>query len=225
MRRVILTMLCCCLGGLHPFGCAPPAPDPAPQEPDPLSEPLIAVPARPVAQPIPSAAADPEPCVVAIDGAVQKPGLYTLQAEARIWGLLEAAGGPTEGADLYDVNIAAPLRDGLSLHIPTLEESLAQAAQGIPRAINPPEYRCYGWRANAEGDGSTANTSAADSLVPINTASKERLESLPGIGPATADKILRYRDQQPFTSIDDLLNVNGIGPKKLADIRPLISLD
>ena len=129
-------------------------------------------------------------------GAVARPGVVQVAAGARVAEVIEAAGGPSAEADLDQVNLAAPVSDGERVYVPRRGE----IAAAMPGA-------------------GAAKTTAA--IVNLNQATQAELESLPGVGPATAQAILDYRMQRGrFRSVDDLLNVRGIGPAKLAQIRP-----
>jgi competence protein ComEA len=130
-------------------------------------------------------------------GAVARPGVVTVPAGARVTDVVAAAGGPAGDADLDQVNLAAPVTDGERVYIPRRGETAV---------------------AVASGGGSAA---AADGIVNINTADTAALETLPGVGPATAKAIIDYRAEHGrFKSLDELLNVRGIGPSKLSQIKP-----
>ena len=136
-----------------------------------------------------------EPVVIHIDGAVVCPGVYTLSGDpVRLNDAVEAAGGLADDADTTSVNLAQPLADGTKAHIPAIGEASASASPGT-----------------GEGSG----------LVNLNTADAESLMELPGVGEQTARAIIESReDLGPFTSVDDLMRVSGIGEKKLEKIRP-----
>lgn len=142
--------------------------------------------------------------VVHVDGAVARPGVYELVGvDLRIRDAVEAAGGLVEGADTLGVNLAAPVVDGSKVHIPTAEELTAQA----------------------QGTGSaqvgTSNTGTA--LININSATTEQLCSLSGIGEATAANIIADRERNgPFTCIEDLMRVSGIGERKFERVKDRI---
>lgn len=144
--------------------------------------------------------------IVHIDGAVQAPGVYELSEDSRINDAVAKAGGLTEQADTSAVNLAAKLTDGQKVHIPTFEEvELSVSAAAL-----------------TSEDGSSGS-SFNESLVNINTATAEELDTLPGVGPATAATIIQDReDCGPFTSIEDLMRVSGIGEKKYAKLKDYI---
>jgi len=135
--------------------------------------------------------------VVDVVGAVRRPGLYRLPQRARIADAVTRAGGSTAKADLAQVNLAAPLADGEQIVIPR---------RGAP----------------APG-GSAAASSSPTSPVQLSTATLEQLDSLPGVGPVTAQKIIDYRQEHgAFRSVDELDAVPGIGPKRLDQLHKLV---
>jgi competence protein ComEA len=138
--------------------------------------------------------------VVQAAGAVLQPGIYRLGPGSRVDDLVHAAGGLAPGADPDRVNLAALLSDGEKIYIPRVGEV-------VP----------------ADATGGSGSASSAAQPVDLNTASIAQLETLPGVGPATAQAIVDYRAQHGrFRSVDDLLNVRGIGPAKLDAMRPLV---
>lgn len=139
-------------------------------------------------------------------GCVANPGLYELQADARVADAIESAGGFTDQAAQESVNLAAHVSDGEQIRISSREEAL-QAGSSV---------------SSAAGDAAAALSSGK---VNINTASAEELQTLSGIGQSTAAKIVGYRQKNgSFASIDDLKNVSGIGDKRLESLRPYITL-
>lgn len=165
---------------------------------------------------------------IGIVGAVARPGLYRLSNGARVADLVAIAGGTTPGAETGDINLAALLLDGTTLEIPTRTSEAR---------FNPPQYTISGTRrlSIAPTDRVAMQTVASVSprtmpvqgpasygLINLNTATQAQLETLPGIGPATALKIIEYRRMRPFARVDDLLEVSGIGPVKLEELRRLV---
>ena len=137
--------------------------------------------------------------VVDVVGAVRRPGLYRLAQGARIADAITRAGGATAKADLAQVNLAAPLADGEQVVVPR------RGAADVPL-----------------GAGSASPGGPADP-VQLSTATLEQLDSLPGVGPVTAQKILDYREKHgAFQSVDELDAVPGIGPKRLEQLRDLV---
>ncbi|MDQ7794042.1 MAG: ComEA family DNA-binding protein [bacterium] len=145
----------------------------------------------------------PPPAVtVHVAGSVRFPGVYELPEGSRVVHAVEAAGGAVAGGDPHSLELAALLVDGQTYRVYTTEElsTLATAAsQPVPAAI--------------------------PARVNINTAASGPLQTLPGIGPVKANAIIQYRrDHGPFASVEELLNVPGIGPATLDKIRHLITL-
>ncbi len=151
---------------------------------------------------------------VYVSGEVVKPGVYVLLATSRIIDALQAAGGPTAAADLVVVNLAAPLVDATQVFIPRIG-STPRATLPRPHAgINLPTTGTSG------GVSVGSGVTSATGIVDINSASLADLDALPGVGPSTAQAIIDYRIANgPYASVDDLLNVRGIGPSKLAAMR------
>ena len=164
-----------------------------------------------------AAEAQPPPVqtvVVYVTGAVQNPGLYTLAGRNRIGDAVEAAGGFAPEAAAAVVNLAQLLADGMQIHIPRLDEVSSDA----------PESEVSGG-SGAQGMQATTDGGGAPALVNINTADSLTLQTLSGIGPATAQKIIDYRSAYgPFQRKEDIRNVSGIGEKKYAAIEALITV-
>ncbi|MDI6901392.1 MAG: ComEA family DNA-binding protein [Anaerosomatales bacterium] len=142
--------------------------------------------------------------VLHVAGAVRHPGVYELPDGARVHDAIEAAGGVLASAAPDALNLARIVADGERLYVPTADEVDAGMADGEPYGGGP--------------GASTASGGAA--LVDINTADAATLEQLPGIGPATAAKIVDDREKNgPFKTVDDLARVSGIGAKKIEALR------
>jgi len=165
----------------------------------------------------------PGEVVVQVVGAVKRPGVIRLPAGGRVADAVEEAGGGTADADLGRINLAARATDGTQIRVPrvTDPEDAGETIVGAPAAAS---------MMNAAPVGVTESAPpvvdpAAGGGVSINSASQAELESLPGIGPALAQRILEYRQANgPFRSIDELDAVKGIGPKSLAKLRPFLKL-
>jgi competence protein ComEA len=166
----------------------------------------------PTASASPSACATPAEVVVYVCGAVRRPGVYHLAPGARVADLLAAAGGAGAKAELQAVNLAAKLADGQQVVVPARGAATAgTAAAG-------------GATTGTSGTGA-AGTAAPAAPVDLNTASAEELDALPGVGPATAQKIIDYRTANGgFKSVADLKNVPGIGDAKFATLQPLVTV-
>lgn len=152
-----------------------------------------------------AAPAEPKTILVHVDGAVVAPGVYALVEGARANDAVGAAGGLTEDADTSAVNLASVVADGSKVHIPTADEGQA-TAQGSSSSVS--------------SVSSSSATSAAGGLVNINTAGASELQTLSGVGEATARAIIEDRESNgPFSSPEDLMRVSGIGEKKYAKIK------
>lgn len=134
--------------------------------------------------------------VIDVAGAVSDPGVYTVDEGSRVMDAVDAAGGFEDDAATSGVNLARRLQDGEQVYIPTENEAASPAP------------------------GSSSPSPAGSSLVNINTADEAALCELPGIGEVTARRIVEDREANgPFSSVDDLTRVNGVGPAKLEALR------
>ena len=151
--------------------------------------------------------------VVDVDGAVAHPGLYKLPPDSRVQAALAAAGGLSPQADAHRINRAAKLHDGQKLYV------LSQGESTPPLAASSGQG-CEGQACTSTDGGVAGSDTEGQDLVNINTANATQLTQLPGVGPAIAQKIIDYRTANgPFTSVDDLTKVPGIGAAKLAQIK------
>lgn len=152
---------------------------------------------------------EPRPATVAlvhVAGAVRTPGVYRLRDGERVQDAVRRAGGPRAGADLNAINLAAKVADGQQVVVPRRGAAGAAAV-------------------SAAGAGAGEPGAPPQAPVSLNTATAEQLDTLDGVGPATASKILEYRRQHGgFRSIDDLGEIPGIGPKRLAALRGKVQL-
>jgi competence protein ComEA len=151
--------------------------------------------------PSPEATPTPRPLRVYVSGAVQQPDVYTLPPDSIVKDAMMAAGGPAGDADLDRINLASSVADGQQIYVPRQGEE------------NPPLQ-------------SPSAQRASDFRVNINTADAAALETLPGIGPALAQRILDYRQAHgPFTKIEDIMEVSGIGKATFEKLGDLIKTE
>ncbi len=165
----------------------------------PRPEPILLSP--PTALPSPETTPTPRPLRVYVSGAVLQPDVYTLLPDSIVKDALLAAGGPADDADLDRINLALPVADGQHIYVPR------QGEEDLPVELP----------SRLPGSGSKVN---------INTADLAALESLPGIGPALAQRIVDYRQAHgPFVRIEDIMEVSGIGPATFQEIQDLITTE
>lgn len=144
-----------------------------------------------------------------VTGAVVAPGMYSVADDSRVQTAIDAAGGFSEDADTAAINLARAVADGEQIIVPTMEESQAASLAAA---------------SGASGGGSSSgiasrNAATVGGKVNINTADAAALDTLPGIGPSTAEKIIADREANgPFVTIEDLQRVSGIGEKKYASL-------
>ncbi|HEL1651211.1 TPA: helix-hairpin-helix domain-containing protein [Streptococcus suis] len=145
--------------------------------------------------------------VVDVKGAVEKPGLYTLEAGARVNDAVEAAGGLTSQADPKSINLAQKLSDEAVVYVASKDENISVVASTTASSAMSQDEK---------------NTS----LVNLNTATEADLQTISGIGAKRAADIIAYREANSgFKSVDDLNNVSGIGDKTMESIRPYVTVD
>jgi competence protein ComEA len=162
-----------------------------------IAPPAEVVPAEAGVQPAPGA----RPLLVHVAGAVRRPGVYEFKEGARVADAIDSARGALPKADLNGLNLASPVTDGMQVLVPTRARAAPPAATSLPGATPTP------------------------APVNINSADQLTLETIPGIGPVTATAILEYRERVgPFGSIDELIEVSGIGPATLEAMRPYVTV-
>jgi competence protein ComEA len=143
---------------------------------------------------------------VHVAGNVLKPGVYDLPGDARVVDAIRLAGGATAIADLNAINLANPLNDGQQVYVPAVGEKVPPSSNGL----------------SAGGSGTGSATNSVEYPININSADAALLDELPGVGPATAQAIVTYRDQNgPFANVNGLEDVPGIGPAKVAALLGL----
>ncbi len=167
--------------------------------------------ARPATRGMPGASGSPGSPLIVVDvaGAVRRPGVYRLPPGSRVVDAVEAAGGygpRVDAAAASRLNLAAELDDGMQVRVPSRDDpapSSGSGATGAPPAGHAP---------------------AAAGPVDVNTATADALDALPGIGPATAAKIIAAREQSPFTSVDELRSRGVVGEATFGKIRDLVTV-
>lgn len=147
---------------------------------------------------------------VYVSGAVLMPGIYDVSMGARAYDAVEAAGGMTNEANADKVNLAKKLKDGDHVNVPFIKQSKGRSNKTTKVK---------------DGSRNVAAVASNNVGININTASESELDSLPGIGPAMAKRIVAEREKAPFTSVDDLLRVKGIGPAKLNKLRSRVKVN
>ena len=169
--------------------------------------PILIIPPEATATAAPSPT--PAPLTVFVNGAVVAPGLVEIPANGRLQDAIQAADGFTADANSTVVNLAQPLQDGVQIYVPTLDEDVETAVSESRSVVID--------LAPAENSGG---------LININNATAADLETLPGIGPSTAAKIITHRQENgDFGSIETIMDVSGIGEAKFNAISALITID
>lgn len=150
---------------------------------------------------------EPSQLVVDVKGAVEKPGLYTLEVGSRVNDAVEAAGGLTSQADPKSINLAQKLSDEAVVYVASKDENISVVASTTASSAMSPEEK-------------------STSLVNLNTATEADLQTISGIGAKRAADIIAYREANGgFKSVDDLNNVSGIGDKTMESIRPYVTVE
>lgn len=162
---------------------------------------------------------------VQVSGAVLEPGIYDLPADSRAETAIAAAGGLTEAADTERVNMVRKLRDGMLLKVPALKAGGGKKAAKRVAGASGNAANAYGKNAADKRGASKVSAQGSAGRVRINSASASELQSLPGVGPALAQRIIAERSRGRFASAEDLLRVSGIGKAKLEKMRAYVEVD
>ena len=146
--------------------------------------------------------------IVHITGEINNPGIIELKSGDRIFNAIEKAGGTTENADISKMNLAQVVEDGMKINVPNINDKEIVIEETVPTVSN-----------------SDSIQQKKQTIVNINNASQTELETLPGIGPSIANKIINYRKEKgKFSRIEDIKNVSGIGEAKFEKIKKYISV-
>lgn len=153
---------------------------------------------------------------VHVSGAVKNEGVYELEEDARIADAIEKAGGVSDIANMKNVNLASKLEDGMKIYIPKQGEDVLE---------NNLEENSNNKETTLGGSGTNSNVGNEKGKININKATKEELDTLPGIGESTAQKIIKYREEHgSFKNIEELKEVKGIGDAKYEEIKDLVDI-
>ena len=153
---------------------------------------------------------------VHVSGAVVSPGVFAMSEDDRVLDVIAAAGGLLADADLAAINLAKRVEDEAHYHVPLLGEASTSSPLSTSGSPASPKE-------NPQNDRRQSNPSS--SLVDLNTASLEELQMLPSIGPVMGERIIEHRNANgPFATVDEVLDVHGIGPKTLEAIRALVTV-
>jgi len=152
---------------------------------------------------------------VHVTGAVRNPGIVHLRAGSNVQDAINASGGTIKGADLVGLNLAEAVMDGTKIEIAG-SDTMQGFMPGMSSVTSPPPKPVV-------ASASVERVAEIQAAISLSQASEAELDKLPGVGPATAKKIIEYRSQHGrFQTVDDLMNVKGIGPKKMEKIRPFV---
>lgn len=146
--------------------------------------------------------------IVHITGEINNPGIIELESGDRIFNVIEKAGGTTKNADTSKINLAQVVEDGMKINVPNINDKEIVTEETVSTVSNSNNIQ-----------------QKKQSIVNINSASQTELETLPGIGPSIASKIVNYRKEKgKFSKIEDIKNVNGIGEAKFEKIKKYIKV-
>lgn len=178
----------------------------------------------PLGSPVPSsmATAAPARIVISVVGLVRRPGLVRLAPQSRVADALAAAGGAKPGADLLSLNLARPLRDGDQVVVGLAD---APGRAGLRSTVIGIDGNSSGPPPVAGPGSPTDGGPGSGGKVDLNTATLEQLDALPGVGPVTAKAIVEWRSTHgAFAAVDQLAEVDGIGPARLQRLRALVTV-
>ena len=162
--------------------------------------------------------------MVYITGEVKNPGIYELEENSRIKDVIEKAGGLKETADITDINLATILQDEDKITIPSKEEN-KQEKQNTEKIQSNKQSKTTEKSQNTTSISTNVTEKNQNTKVNINTATQTELETITGIGPSTASKIIKYRSENgKFKNINDIKNVSGIGDAKFNSIKDEITV-
>ena len=156
---------------------------------------------------------------VCVSGAVAKPGLYEVTKGSRAQQVIELAGGVTEEADMDRVNLAQLCKDGGHIKVPRLSKARMKKKME-DNAMARDSNNVADSNKNLEPD----KTISGEMLISLNSASETELTQLPGVGTATARRIISFRNRQGFQRVEDVMKIPGIGPAKFAKMKPYLVL-
>lgn len=164
---------------------------------------------------------------VHVVGAVRHPGVVVIARDSRVSDAVTAAGGLDPQADAAAINLARPLTDGEQIHVPRPGENWTPPPDAAPGGSTGGAAAIPGAKpgSGAKPGQSEGSAAGASGTVRLNEATLEQLDSLPGVGPVMAQRILDWRQEHGrFTSVDELGEVSGIGDKTLERLRPKVSV-
>lgn len=151
-----------------------------------------------------------EIAIVDLKGEVKRPGVYQVEIDERVEKVIELAGGFTDQADLRQINLAQKVQDEMVIYVPAMDEDMDSLTAGASLTSSAGREA----QSRENGDG-----------IRVNVATEEELTNLQGIGPAKAQAIIQYREENgPFQELEDLLEVNGIGEKTLENMQDQVIL-
>lgn len=169
--------------------------------------------------------AEEKTCYVHVCGEVKNPGVYEMEPGSRIFQAVEQAGGFTETAAQGYLNLAREIEDGMKIVVPSVEREDEEMAAAAETGVTPDAADTAAPGIYAPSDGTDSLKTAQGDKINVNTAAKEELMTLKGIGQAKAEDIIRYREEHgPFRSIEEIMNVPGIKQNAFEKIKDDIAV-